>query len=451
MFQRGASGSFAAVGRRGAIALRIGVAATAAAWLGASPLACRNGAEPPPPPVEPLPEAQAVWPEPEGPRRMLWVLAEGAVRVLDDPERIPGLLAEAEALGATDLFVQVYRAGRAWFESDWADATPYWQVREDHGVDSLALLIERAQAAGLRVHAWVNVLSLARNAQAPIVARLGRDAVLVDREGRSLLDYPDYDVPQPDRRYYRMGTPGLYLDPAAPGVAEELVAVFGELLVRYPALDGLHLDYIRYPDVLPFAPGSRFGVGLDFGYGDATRARFEAETGKRAPLGRSLANASAWDTWRRDKISELVADIGETARAALPGVELSAAVWTYPDRAYLVLGQDWRGWLDAGWLDLAVPMSYTLDTRLLRYMAEHFAGSPDADRIAVGLGSWLFAKRPEGAIEQLETLREAGVRHVALFSYDSIATEPALREALHREFAAGEDLDAAAGADLDAP
>ena len=35
-------------------------------------------------------------------------------------------------------------------------------------------------------------------------------------------------------------------------------------------------------------------------------------------------------------------------------VQISAAVWSYADRAYLVLGQDWRGWLDEGLLDLGV-------------------------------------------------------------------------------------------------
>ena len=422
---------------RGAFARRIGLAASAAVLLGASPLTCGRAVEPDPAP--PPPAAEPLEAEIETPRRMLWVLAEGAVRVLDDPSRIDALLDEAAALGTTDLFVQVYRAGRAWFDSDLADAAPYRAMRDRFGVDSLALLLERAHDEGLRVHGWVNVLALARNRDAPIVAKLGRDAVLVDRQGRSLLDYPDYDVPQPDRRYYRMGTPGLYLDPAAPGVAAELEAVFAELLLRYPTLDGLHLDYIRYPDVLPFAPGSRFGVGLDFGYGAPTRERFAAETGRRAPLGDSLRNANAWDAWRRDKLSELVAGVAATAERARPGVELSAAVWTYADRAYLVLGQDWRRWLEEGWLDLAVPMSYTLDTRLLRYMAEHFAGRPDGERIAVGLGSWLFAKRPEGAVEQLEVLRQAGVRHVALFSYDSIATEPALQAALHRALGGADD------------
>ena len=130
------------------------------------------------------------------------------------------------------------------------------------------------------------------------------------------------------------------------------------------------------------------------------------------------------------RLSALVQKIGSAARAADPGVVLSAAVWTYADRAYLVLGQDWRRWLEEGLIDLALPMSYTVDDRLLRYQAESFAGLPIADRIWMGLGSWLFAREPERALAQIGIVRAAGVRGESLFSYDSIVEEPALLSAL---------------------
>ncbi len=385
-------------------------------------LACGDEAaeeEPPPPVAAPASRARA-----------LWVLAEGSQRVLEHPERIPLLIRDASLLGATDLFVQVYRGGRAWYDSDRADAAPYRAVRERSGVDPLAELLDRAHAADLRVHAWVNVLSLARNREAPVLRALGPDAVLVDRHGRSLLDYPKLDVPQPDRRYYRMGTPALYLDPAAPGLRDWVAGTYAELLARYPRLDGLHLDYIRYPDVLPIAPGSRFGVGLDFGYGERTRERFRRETGLQAPYGESLANANRWDAWRRDAVTELVREIRRQATAVQPEVRMSAAVWTYADRVYLALGQDWRRWLEEGLIELAVPMAYTLDDRLLRYQAEHFANLAQGSRIWLGLGSWLFAKDPERARAQIRIAREAGTAGEALFSWDSIVSAPALRAAL---------------------
>ena len=423
-FERGRS-----IGR----ALLLGTLVIALA-MGSIAAACHSGPEVVEPLAEPEEEpATREVAEPEPPRRGLWVLAEGARRVLDHPERIPELLQEAAALGATDLFVQVYRGGRAWYDTEIADPTPFRRNLENHGIDTVATLLRDARAAGFRVHAWVNVLSLSRNTKAPILRDLGRDVVLSDRRGRSLLDYPRHDVPPPDRAYYRMGTPGVYLDPAAPGVAERLAETFTELLTRYPSFDGLHLDYARYPDVLPFAPGSRFGVGLDFGYGESTRARFLAETGKRAPLGDSLGNASAWDRWRREKLDALIAGVATSARDAREGLVMSGAVWTYADRGYLVLGQDWRRWLEEGWLDVAIPMSYTVDDRLLRYLVEHFQGLPLADRIWVGLGTWLFAKNPARAVRQMEIAEAAGADDLVLFSYDSIVSEPALYEALRAE------------------
>jgi uncharacterized lipoprotein YddW (UPF0748 family) len=408
----------------------------AIALLGAA-LACSGDA----PSSAGAPAAGAAAPQP-APRRALWVLAEGSQRVLDDAGRVAALLDHAQALGATDLFVQVYRAGRAWFDSDLADAEPWRASLAAGGRDALAELLARA-AGRVRVHAWVNVLSLASNADAPIVAQLGRASVLVDRQGRSLLDYPGYDVPPPDRRYYRLGTPGVYLDPAAPGVSERVAATFAELLARYPQLDGLHLDYIRYPDVLPFVPGSRFGVGLDFGYGEPTRQRFLDETGLTAPFGDTVGPADAWDDWRRDRLTALVRDVSVAARAARPGLAMSAAVWSYADRAYLALGQDWRRWLEDGLLDFAVPMAYTKDDRLLRYQAEAFAGLPHADRIWIGLGTWLFDGAPERAVAQIALARSAGAPAVSLFSYDSIVASPALRAALEAEARGG-----AAGAEV---
>ena len=363
------------------------------------------------------------------------MLAEGSQRVLEHPDRIPGLIATAKGVGATDLFVQVYRGGRAWYETSLADDGPFRAARDAAGAEPLAVLLREAHAAGLRVHAWVNVLSLSQNRDAPLLRDLGRDAVLVDQRGRSLLDYPDLEVPPPDRSYYRMGTPALYLDPAAMGLVERLAATFAELVTRHPELDGLHLDYIRFPDVLPLTPGSRFGVGLDFGHAASTRALFRDQTGLEAPGRESRANADAWDAWRRDRVTAAVAAIRTAVRSVQPKLEISAAVIPYADRAYLSLLQDWRRWIEDGLLEFAVVMAYTRDDRLLRYQAETFAGSSQADRIWLGLGTWLFAAEPARALEQIRIAHQAGATADALFSYDAIAEAPDLAQALARPVA----------------
>jgi len=222
---------------------------------------------------------------PARPARGLWILSEGSVRLFDDPARIEDVLDRAERLGASDLFVQVYRGGRAFYPAGpGIERAPRVDALAEAGVDVLAQLLRAARSRDLRVHAWVNVLSLSTRLDAKMIEDLGSSAILVDRMGRSLLDYPDLELPEPDRRFYRMGTRGVYLDPAVPGVRDRLISTFRDLIERYPELDGLHLDYIRHPGVLPFSPGSRFGVGLEFGYGAETRARYRAETGRPDPI-----------------------------------------------------------------------------------------------------------------------------------------------------------------------
>lgn len=391
-----------------------------------APVAAASAPVPPPTP-EP-PQATAA------PARLgLWVLAEGAQRVLEHPDRLPQLVADARALGATDLFVQVYRGGRAWFDSSHADTAPFAAARAAAGgADPLRGLVASAHAAGLRVHAWVNVLSLASRRDGPLLRALGRDAVHVDRRGRSLLDYPDLELPAPERAFLRLGTPALWLDPGSVAVSDALVALFAELAARYPELDGLHLDYVRHPDVLPFSPGSRFGVGLDYGYGAATRERFRLETGLAAPFGDDVGNGAAWDAWRRERVTDLVRRIGDAARAVRPGILLSAAVWAGPERSYLSLLQDWPRWVDEGIVDFAVPMAYTTDDRLLSTYVRTYAGIA-RERLWAGLGSWLFARDPARAAAQLRAARASGLAGVSLFSWDSIAETPVLRDALAAE------------------
>ncbi len=218
-------------------------------------------------------------------------------------------------------------------------------------------------------------------------------------------------------------------DPSIPGCAI-IDLVMSEL-------DGLHLDYIRHPGVLPHVPGSRFGVGLDFGYGPSSRERFRSETGLAGPYRKPespqtspLVYTRQWDDWRRAQVSTLVSEIRAALLAEHLDLLISAAVIAYADRAYLTLAQDWRGWLADGLVDFAVPMVYTLDDRLLRYHVEALAAGPNADRIWVGIGAWLFASDPKRAVAQLEIVRAAGSVGETLFSYDALADSPALLEAL---------------------
>ena len=193
-----------------------------------------------------------------------------------------------------------------------------------------------------------------------------------------------------------MGTPAIWLDPAAPGVAERLAATFEELVRGYPALDGLHLDYVRYPDTLPFSPGTQFGVGLGFGFGEATRARFHAETGLVAPFGsvarerRALRRLAARAALARS--SRRIAARG--ARRA-PG---PARLRRRDPRARARLPRGPPGLARLARRGLArLRGPHALHARRRRSCATASRRRRPREASAqlwVGLGSWLFATRP---------------------------------------------------------
>ncbi len=366
----------------------------------------------------------------------LWVQAEGANATLDSKEKMRALFARARAAGVTDLYAQVYRSGRAWFPTNLADDSPARRA----GGDPLAFLLDLASRGGgaggeIRVHAWVNAFSLARNERAPIIHTLGEEAVLRDQYGHSLLEYPRSGKP-PWAKGFALGTPGIFLDPAHLGVRERLREVAAHLAKNYPGLAGIHLDFIRYPYALPISPGSRFSPRLDFGYNAASVARFTRETGRTAPRAGvkvHSTDAKAWDAWRRAQVSATVRGVYEAVKEVRTGFVVSAAVLPWAERAYLSAFQDWRGWLAEGFLDKALVMNYTTDARLAAQIsrsavAARAARGARAPGIVIGLGAYMFTQRPAGVWNQWRAAREAGADGVALFSYDQMVGREAMWE-----------------------
>ena len=366
----------------------------------------------------------------------LWVQAEGANRTLDSAEKIKNLAKRACAAGVTDIYAQVYRSGRAWFPTKLADDSPSKRA----GQDPLALLLDLASRgeeceSPIRVHAWINAFALARNKKAPIIQELGAEAVLKDQYGRSLLEYPLSGKPR-WAKGFGLGTPGIFLDPGNPGVRKRIIDVAAHLVRNYPRLAGVHLDFIRYPYALPISPGSRFSPRLDFGYNEASMARFTQETHKTAPrAGASAkrADAAAWDEWRRKQVTATVRSVHEKTRSLRKQVIVSAAVLPWEERAYLAAFQDWRGWLEGGFLDKAVVMNYTADEHLAAQIsrsaiAARRVKTPKmrAPGVVIGLGAYLFTKNPAGVWREWRAAQKAGADGVALFSYDQMVGNDAM-------------------------
>jgi uncharacterized lipoprotein YddW (UPF0748 family) len=182
--------------------------------------------------------------------------------------------------------------------------------------------------------------------------------------------------------------------------------VVRELLQRYP-VQGLHLDFIRYPSI-------------DFDYSRPALEGLQRRQGQADLLGGPARFPAAWAEYRRDVVSALAARLVKAARAERPAATVSAAV--VPDEVTAVAHkhQNWPGWLADGLLDALCPMTYTPDNRIFRAQVEQARS-----RVQPGQGLWpgigAYRLTVEGTIEKIREARAAGASGVVVFSHESLA------------------------------
>lgn len=169
----------------------------------------------------------------------------------------------------------------------------------------------------------------------------------VNRKGESTHDHPAYVD------YYR------FLCPSHPEVAEYLAEDYLKE-ANLPYVDGVHLDYIRYPDViLPVSLWQNYGIEqtsehpeYDYCYCDLCREKFREQTGlDPLELQYPMENQS-WINYRLDAITNVVKHIAE--RVKRDGKFISSAVFPGPSMAKKMVRQDWGNWP----LDAYFPMIY---------------------------------------------------------------------------------------------
>ncbi len=156
---------------------------------------------------------------------------------------------------------------------------------------------------------------------------------------------------------------------------------------------------------------------------------------------RCSVNADQFMAWltqfRCAQITELVRRTREEV-CAPRNLKLTAAVFTRPAAARVSVAQDWPRWVDAGWIDLAIPMNYTSDnTRLATRLEECLRAVRDRSRVLDGLDLYDRSRRrpfpprsPKLAIEQVNISRKLGCRGVVFFDAAPMVRSKQLAPAL---------------------
>jgi hypothetical protein len=200
-----------------------------------------------------------------------------------------------------------------------------------------------AKNAGLEAHRWMWTMNRGEKE----LLENHPDWYAVSRDGKSCATNPPYV------NYYR------WLCPSKPEVQEYLKKQV-ENVVQKDYIDGIHLDYIRFCDViLPVNLWKNYKIDqtkelpeYDFCYCETCRNAYKEKTGID-PLDLEFPDQSpSWRKFRYDRINHVVNSLAEIAH--INKKPITAAVFPTPEIARRIVRQDWTNWN----LDGVCPMIY---------------------------------------------------------------------------------------------
>lgn len=345
-----------------------------------------------------LPGCQTMPPRIGGPTRAIWVTRYDFKTKAD----VENIMANCRDAGFNTVMFQVRGNGTAFYQSSfepWADelggAYP--------GFDPLKQACEEGHARGLDVHAWVNVMPAWRGETPPSnpeqLYNQHPEWFLYDQEGRR----------QPLNSHY------VSLNPCLPEVRHYLTSVFEEIVTKY-AVDGLHMDYIRFPIEPPMVPESPLPV--DYPRDPTTLLLFRQQA-KAAPY----QKPALWAAWKGRQVSKLVAQINDMMKEQRPDAVLSAAV-NRDQREGLRYFQDTSEWMKAGVLDAVYPMIYTADSDAFRETLGKWLIAEQAGHIEIVPGLWFDESlEPEFGAQVVRDQLSAAISQAdtfCLFAYSNL-------------------------------
>jgi len=307
---------------------------------------------------------------------------ENPVRTRFDIERqkddLDRMLDKLQWTGINVVFFQTRFRGNVIYPSKIEPTCDYFNSMSAE-FDPLAYAVDACHRRGMECHAWM------------VVYPVGSSKMTIRRNGRRR----SYAATVPDRYkgLVKSYNGSLYLDPGNPKTTGYLVDLIKELVSGYD-IDGVHFDYIRYPNGSGQFP--------------------DEDTYERYGYGKDKAD------WRRENINHFVYEAYDGIKSLKPWVQVSSSVVgmynNLPDetrRHWTAFGsvyQDPADWLLKGKHDFIVPMMYYSGELFFPYVDDWMTRSTGRF-VAPGLGLYQmdeneFGWEPDVLLEQIQYSRD---------------------------------------------
>lgn len=294
-------------------------------------------------------------------------------------EEVTRMVKAAKDANLNALIVQVRKRGDAYYDSKIEPRAS--DIAVDY--DPLADVIKQAHAAGLEVHAMLNVTEVAYHLYTLSDSHVSKA-------------HPEWLMALENGETNQYGR--IYVDPCVPQAQDYFVSIIADVASRYD-VDGIHLEgcwYVR-------REGMYNGIAL---------ALFQEESGRGDV---PKYDDPTWCDWRRGQVTQLVRKVHDKLAEIRPRVKLSAtACGPTPEIAAKYLLQEYGRWTEQGLVDSVVPLAYEPADSILASV-EKMLPAKHQRHMYVAIGTYqLSAEKARG---QIADVREAGADGVALFNY----------------------------------
>jgi uncharacterized lipoprotein YddW (UPF0748 family) len=285
------------------------------------------------------------------------------------------------------------------------------------GIDPLALVVSAAHANGIEVHAWIIPFRVSSTWPPSGNSHIQADWLMVQ-------DFNIGSIAKVDD-----GSTAYYtLDAGHPEVQEYLIDIVRELTTNYD-IDGINLDRIRYQI-------DDAGYPAVLGNPNTSLERFKTITGY---VGTPPADGNTqWDDFRRRGISEVVrrmyaemhsitSNPRQPLRMTADLIAFGNSTSNFTNTSAYNLFQDWKTWVDDGYLDAAVVMNYKRewsppqDTWYRNWVNQALIWIPADRHYFAGQGNYLNPKAD--SITQLAYSLGQGADGVVNYSYAATADD----------------------------
>ncbi len=295
---------------------------------------------------------------------------------------------DIEKKNLNTIYFQVRSNGTVLFKSSYDPFSPYITGKIDvmGSYDPLKFAIAEAHKRGLEIHAWLNIMHCFNTSNV------------------SIIEYPKHVSNQHSYWVYQKeeenGSASLWLNPGLPEVRNYLIDLIDELVQNYD-IDGVQLDFIRYPKE-PIDDYDSYTI-----YG----------------------NGKNINDWRRENVNTFVSDLSVRIKTTKPLIKLGATpIGIYKNlpnarglEGYNDVFQDSREWMANGAIDYAVPQIYWNIQDNPRYpdLVEDWTYNSHGKNIVIGIAAYKQSVAEE-LDEEIKIARSNNSAGVAFFRYTHI-------------------------------